>query len=69
LVQDIDDATWTAITRVSNIIRVFAAYFVPLTDSLLVEAYEWSLEHVGEGKDVLQEDIGEALVSAVTAAI
>lgn len=62
----IDDATRAAISRVSNIIRVLAAHWVPLTDTLLLEAYEWAVEQEGGVKDLLQEDFGDALVTSVT---
>jgi exosome complex component RRP4 len=56
-----------AISRVSNIIRVLASRFIPLTDTLLLEAYEWTIDQEGYVKDVLQEDVGDALVTTVTA--
>lgn len=58
-----------AIARVSNIIRVLAVHFVPLTDTILAEAYEWTIEQEAEYniKDLLREDAAEALVLAVTA--
>ncbi|KAI0796222.1 exosome complex exonuclease rrp4 [Abortiporus biennis] len=63
----IDDATRSAIARVSNIIRTLATYFVPLTDAVLLEAYEWCMEQEGSVADVLQQDVGEALVAALNA--
>ncbi|KAH7924155.1 hypothetical protein BV22DRAFT_532174 [Leucogyrophana mollusca] len=63
--DDVDNATRTAISRVSNIIRVLADHFIPLTDTLLLEAYEWVIEQEGETKDLLG-DAGEALVAAVS---
>jgi len=65
--DDIDDATRIAISRVSNIIRVLGAHFIPLTDTLLLEAYEWAVEQEGDVRDLLQEDIGDALVATITA--
>jgi len=65
--DNIDDATRIAISRVSNIIRVLAAQFIPLTDSLLLEAYEWAVEQEGEAKELLQVDMGDTLVATVTA--
>ncbi|PCH38056.1 exosome complex exonuclease rrp4 [Wolfiporia cocos MD-104 SS10] len=65
--DDIDDATRAAISRVSNIIRILGAHFVPLTDTLLLDAYEWAVEQEGGVKDLLNSDIGDALVSAVAA--
>ena len=49
----------------ANIIRVLAAHFVPLTDTLLLEGYEWAIEQGGDPKDLLQDDVGEALVQAI----
>ena len=63
--QDIDAATRTAIARVSNIIRVLAAHFTPLTDAVLLEAYEWAVEQEFAVKDLLLDDVGAALVAAV----
>ncbi|CCM02569.1 uncharacterized protein FIBRA_04672 [Fibroporia radiculosa] len=65
--DDIDDATRIAISRVSNIIRVFGAHFIPLTDTSLLEAYEWAVEQEYDIRDSLQEDAGEALVATVIA--
>lgn len=65
--KDIDDATRSAVSRVSNIIRVLAAHFVPLTDTILLNAYEWAVEQDGSIKDLLQEDVSEALVAAISA--
>jgi len=62
----IDSATRLAISRVANIIRVLAANFVPLTDALLLESYEWAIEQEGDAKDLLLDDVGEALVQAIT---
>ncbi|TFY83642.1 hypothetical protein EWM64_g361 [Hericium alpestre] len=64
--DDIDEATRTAISRVTNIIRVLAAHSTPLTDAILLEAYEWAVEVDVDVKSLLQEDIGDALVAAVT---
>ncbi|GBE86532.1 exosome complex exonuclease rrp4 [Sparassis latifolia] len=61
----IDDATRDAISRVSNIIRVLATHFIPLTDTLLLEAYAWAVEQEGDVKDLLQEEVGDALAAGV----
>jgi len=63
--DDIDNATRIAISRISNIIRVLADHFIPLNDTILLEAYEWVIEQEGEIKDLLG-DAGEALVAAVS---
>lgn len=65
--DEIDDATRSAVSRVSNIIRVLATHFVPLTDSILLNAYEWAVEQEGDVKDLLQEDVSESLVAAISA--
>lgn len=49
--------------------RVLAAHFLPITDAVLADAYEWSVEQASECtvQDILREDNAEALVYAVTA--
>ena len=64
--QDIDDATRAAISRVSNLIRTLAAYWVPLTDNLLLEAYEWAIEQEISIPELLQPEVAEALIDAVS---
>ncbi|KAJ3536252.1 hypothetical protein NM688_g6864 [Phlebia brevispora] len=61
----IDEATREAVSRVSNIIRVLAARFTPLSDAILLEAYEWAVEQEFSVKDLLHEDVGDALVAAL----
>lgn len=63
--QDIDDATRTAISRVTNIIQVLAAHFTPLSDVTLLEAYEWAVEQELNVKDLLLDDVGDALVASL----
>jgi exosome complex component RRP4 len=65
VVQDIDEDTRTAISRVTNIIRVLAGHSVPMTDTIIASAYDWALESQMEVKDILGEESGEALVFAV----
>jgi exosome complex component RRP4 len=64
--DDIDDATRTAIARVSNIIRVLASRSVPITDAIVLEAYEWAVERDSDAKDLLLGDVADALIAAVT---
>jgi exosome complex component RRP4 len=45
---------------------VLAAHFVPLTDTILLEAYEWAVEQEYDVKDLLHDDIGTALVATVS---
>ncbi len=52
-------------SRVSNIIRVLASHFTPLTDTVLLEAYEWAVEQEIDIKDLLQEDVGDALLATI----
>ena len=66
--QEIDVSTRNAISRVTNIIQVLSSHFVPLLDTVLLEACEWTLEHEGGAVDLLQEDFGDALVSSLTSA-
>ena len=59
-------STRNAISRVTNIIQVLSSHFVPLLDTILLEAYEWTLEHESGSVDLLQKDFGDALVSSLT---
>ena len=63
--QDIDDATRAAISRVSNIIKVLAAHFVPLTDAVLLEAYEWAIEQEEGVQDLLSDEAGESMIASI----
>ncbi|KAF9054642.1 hypothetical protein BJ165DRAFT_1337319 [Panaeolus papilionaceus] len=65
--DDIDEWTRTAISRVTNIIRVLASHFIPLTDAILLDAYEWTVEQEGGAKNLLQEDVGDALIAFLAA--
>ncbi len=38
---------------------------MPLTDVVLLDAYEWVVDHEHQAKDLLQEDVGDALVNAM----
>lgn len=40
---------------------------MPLTDLVLAEAYDWTLEQHGDVKDMLGEDYAESLVAAMSA--
>lgn len=66
IVQVIDDATRIAISRVSNLIKLLAGHFVPLSDTILLEAYEWAVESEAGVKDLLQQDVGDALIAFIT---
>lgn len=65
--QDIDTETRLAISRVSNIIRALSAHNVPLTDVVLAEAYDWTIEQQGDVKTMLGEEYADALVTAINA--
>lgn len=66
LLQDIDDATRAAIARVSNIIRVLASRSLPITDAIILEAYEWAVERDSDVKDLLLEEVADAMIAAVS---
>ncbi|KAH7885764.1 hypothetical protein F5I97DRAFT_1808858 [Phlebopus sp. FC_14] len=63
--DDIDNATRAAISRVSGIIRVLADHFVPLTDTLLLRAYDCVIEQEVDTKDLVLGDGGDALIATV----
>ncbi|KAF8998511.1 hypothetical protein BDQ17DRAFT_1328744 [Cyathus striatus] len=64
--DEIDESTRTAISRVTNIIRILSSHFIPLSDTLLLNAYEWVVEQEGTVKDLLLEDYGDVLVASIT---
>jgi len=64
--DEIDGSTRSAISRVTNIIQVLSSHFIPLTDTLLLEAYEWTVKQEGDAVNLLQEDFGNALVASLT---
>ncbi|KAF5337036.1 hypothetical protein D9611_002929 [Ephemerocybe angulata] len=69
--DEIDASTRAAISRVANIIKILASHSIPLTDTLLLDAYDWTMEQE-EGSDVkrlLLEDHGDALVAAVASSL
>jgi exosome complex component RRP4 len=43
-----------------------ASRSVPITDAILLEAYEWAVEHDSDVKDLLLGDVADALTAAVT---
>lgn len=63
--------TRKAISRVCNILQVLSVHFVPISDNVLAIAYDWALEHESEFgvKDLLRDDVAEALVIAISADI
>lgn len=44
---------------------MLASHFVPLSDVILLEAYEWAVENDVEVKELTQPDICEALLITV----
>ncbi|KAG8901870.1 exosome non-catalytic core subunit rrp4 [Tulasnella sp. 403] len=64
--DDIDHATRTAIARITNIITIFSKYCVPITDTHLVEAYDWAIEQDIKIPDMLADDHAELLVAALS---
>ncbi|THV08560.1 exosome complex exonuclease rrp4 [Dendrothele bispora CBS 962.96] len=65
--DQINDSTRMAISRVANIITVLASHSIPLTDLVLLEAYEWSIEQDMDVKNLLQDELGDALVASISA--
>ena len=63
----IDPLTRMAISRVTNLINVLASHFVPLSDVVLLEAYEWAVENDVDVKDLTQQDVCEALIFTISA--
>ena len=39
---------------------------MPITDVIILEAYEWAVEQDTDVKDLLLEDVADALIAAVT---
>lgn len=63
--QAINAPTRMAVSRVTNLIKILAGHFVPLSDVVLLEAYEWAVENDVEVKDLMQPDVCEALIATV----
>jgi exosome complex component RRP4 len=45
---------------------VLAGHFVPLSDTILLEAYEWAVDSEDGVKDLLQQDVADALIASVS---
>jgi len=45
---------------------VLSSRSAPITDTIVLEAYEWAVEQDVDVKDLLLEDVADALVAAVT---
>jgi exosome complex component RRP4 len=43
-----------------------ASRSVPITDAIVLEAYEWAVERDSGAKDLLLGDVADALIAAVT---
>ncbi|EJT96871.1 exosome complex exonuclease rrp4 [Dacryopinax primogenitus] len=65
--DDIDLETRAAISRVSNLISIFARHSVPLTDTILAKAYDWAVQQELSPKDLLRTETGDNMVEMVTA--
>ena len=52
--------------RVTNIIKVLGGHYVPITDSVLLQAYDWVIGQGVGTKELLQDDVAGLLVTAVT---
>lgn len=50
---------------VGSVIRVLASQNVPLTDTLIAEAYEWVVANGIEGRPISREE-GQSMVASVT---
>lgn len=61
----IDESTRNAISRLTNAINILVSHFLPLTDVILLEAYDWIVDHEYQPKDLMQEEVGDALVAAM----
>lgn len=50
---------------VANVVRVLAGHNVPLTDTLIADAYHW-LTASAEGQESISSEDGDRMVAAVT---
>jgi exosome complex component RRP4 len=64
-VQYIDASTRAAIVRVSNVIKILAHYYIPIGDTILIQAYSWVVENDYDLKDLLYEEVAESLVNVL----
>ena len=60
LVQIIDAVTRSAIACVSNMICVLAQHFVLITDTILIEVYEWAMDQECDMWDLLHDEMAKA---------
>jgi exosome complex component RRP4 len=60
--QEIPPSSRTAISLVSNLINLFAAHNVPLSDTLLLDGHAWVHKRGVIGPDV-PRDVGERLLA------
>ena len=58
--QIIDAATRSAIACVSNMICVLTQHFIPITDTILVETYEWAVDQECAMWDLLHDKMAKA---------
>jgi len=52
--DDIDDATRRAIVVTSAVVRALGRGFIPITDTILIQAYEWAVDHVADTNGTLK---------------
>jgi len=64
----IDNETYRAIIVTSAVLQALGKGFIPVTDSILVQAYEWAVDHVdnsgGSLKTLFTEDLSNQLALA-----
>lgn len=46
--QDIDEATRRAIIVLSAVVQALGKGFIPITDIVLIQGYEWAVDHVAD---------------------
>ncbi len=63
--KEISPESRAAISTVANVVRILARHNVPLTDSLIADAYAW-IASSGEGPGPISHEDGERMVSSVT---
>jgi hypothetical protein len=66
--QYIDDETRQAIIVTSAVIQALGKGFIPITDTILVQAYEWAVEHVNDNGGFVKELFTEELCNRMAIA-
>lgn len=69
-VQPIDSTTRSSISRIINILNALARHNIPITDTLLNDAYEWTIER---GLDVADlnsnDDAADEMILEITTGV